>query len=1156
MRYGGRVRAGRAGRAAETGPGAGPGAALPDEDVLVPPESWRALALPWRRDGAAPTGAVETASAAVTTATAVATATTEAAAEAVERRRIADNRRWIDLALDAPDSHPPAVRAARAHLRGMPDPLGAVTVAALLWETWGSDGFAELVDSWIVRFGLGFAARAALTSFEVDTRQARPNRHVCRLLPGDPEQVEFSSMPLELGLAIAVRRALAAADAEQHRAAVAELTAARSTATRRAVTAFLAPDVPGWVDGCLDEEPGLGTAEGWLLRTLLLFAVRGPEQVERLPAGRTAPLSPGWTERLAATLAAGPGAAGAPLLVALLDRAHTGPAALRLAELLAEFPSDAAFGALLDRISDHEVRPVLLRAVDRRPVRAFRLLAAAARAGGRPGEAARQLLDGRVAALGPELPALLARLDGPTAAFVGALDDARERGVEAPVAALPALLVAPPWLGPRTAHRPKALTGVEPDPAVRVVWRDGEAAAWARDDDRHRAYPEGTDWRAEAERRLRTGGLWYGVRLLVEGPAEVLAPYLATWRPADFWADAESLRPVLAKYGEAAVPLLREAALVRPGRTAQVLLPVLDAGAAGVMADALLRLKSLRPTARSWFERHGVAGALLLAPAAVGRAGRAGRARDAAEHALRLVAGRHGADVLLAAVTERLGARVAAEVRRTLAADPLVAALPARLPEPAPWLHPGVLPRLLLRDDGSALPPSAVRHVLTMAALGRPRDPYPGLPQVAALLRPESTAAFARALFEEWRLAGMPAADAWALHLLGEWGDDGAARRLATVLCEWPGQGAHRRAAEGLDVLAALGTDTALRQLHSLAQRVRFKGLRTRAQEKVAEVAEALGLTPDRLADRLVPDLGLSPDGTTVLDYGARTFTVGLDEQLRPYVLDGANGRRRKDLPAPGPQDDPEAAAAARKRYAALKKDARALATEQLTRLEAAMVSQRSWETGEFTDLLVAHPLLGHPVRQLLWTADGTAFRIAEDGTPVDVHDVPFPLPAGAEVRLAHPALPGPDLAAWTARFAERGLAQPFPQLTRPVDVFTPEEAAGYRLHRFERATVPTGRLLSFARRSWQRGTPEDGGVERWFHKPLPDGRHLVVQLRPGICVGLVGEAPEQTFETVWLDTRPGDHWPVPGRPPERLGTLDPVTSSELLTELGRLTSP
>ncbi|WP_260610821.1 hypothetical protein [Streptomyces sp. WAC06614] len=124
-----------------------------------------------------------------------------------------------------------------------------------------------------------------------------------------------------------------------------------------------------------------------------------------------------------------------------------------------------------------------------------------------------------------------------------------------------------------------------------------------------------------------------------------------------------------------------------------------------------------------------------------------------------------------------------------------------------------------------------------------------------------------------------------------------ALRLLAPVIRSWPGEGAHQRAVDGLDVLGAIGTDTALLSLHGIAQRARFKALKARAGERIAEVAAGLGLTAEQLADRLVPDLGLDAHGTTTVDYGGRRFTVGFDEQLTPYVAD-ATGRRLRDCPS------------------------------------------------------------------------------------------------------------------------------------------------------------------------------------------------------------------------------------------------------------------
>ncbi|MER5635413.1 DUF4132 domain-containing protein [Kitasatospora sp. NPDC002227] len=430
---------------------------------------------------------------------------------------------------------------------------------------------------------------------------------------------------------------------------------------------------------------------------------------------------------------------------------------------------------------------------------------------------------------------------------------------------------------------------------------------------------------------------------------------------------------------------------------------------------------------------------------------------------------------------------------------------------------------------------------------------------MAETCRAGSSAGFAWALFEEWRQAGLPAKESWILHALGVLGDDGTVRRLTPVLRDWPGEGAHHRAVEGLDVLAAIGTDVALLHLHGIAQRVKFKALKVRAQEKIAEVAEHLGLTAEQLADRLVPDLGLGPDGTTVIDYGTRRFTVGFDEQLRPFVRDG-DGRRRKELPAPGARDDQELAAAERKRFTALKKDVRTTAADQIRRLEAAMVAQRTWTAVEFGALFVDHPLVRHLAGRLVWLADGadgttTAFRTAEDRTFADVTGEAFVLPGNATVRLPHPLHLGEQSAAWSAVFAEHGILQPFRQLDRPVRRLTPSEADSNRLHRFEGCTVPVGRLLGLTKRGWERGEPLDNGIERWFSKRLADGCHLVIQLNEGIWVAVVGEYSDQTFETVWLDVAPRDHLGSRHEYPLRFGELDRIVASELLADLEEVTA-
>lgn len=590
----------------------------------------------------------------------------------------------------------------------------------------------------------------------------------------------------------------------------------------------------------------------------------------------------------------------------------------------------------------------------------------------------------------------------------------------------------------------------------------------------------------------------------------------------------------------------------QPSTLAPLLLPFVDADVARHMADWSVRLKSTSATARAWFARHGVAAAPLLVPAAVGKAG---AARNAAEQALTSIATTHGDDVVREAA-RAYGAEAAAVVDELLAADPLERALPARMPVLPGWAEPSVLPQIMVRSGG-ALPAAAVRHTLMMLALSKPGEVYPGIASLTETAEAASLAEFAWAVFEQWRLANMPAKESWALHALGLLGDDETVRRLTPVIRSWPGESAHHRAVEGLDVLAAIGTDVALLHLHGISQRVKFKGLKVRAGEKIAEVAAGLGLTGEQLSDRLVPDLGLDADGSTVIDYGTRSFTVGFDEQLRPYVLDG-DGKRRKDLPKPGARDDEELAPAERKRFMALKKDVRTISSEQVRRLEAAMVTGRSWTAQEFQELFVGHPLLWHLVRRLVWLSGpedgtGTAFRVAEDRTFADAEDDVFVLADDATVRLAHPLHLGDELAAWSELFADYEILQPFPQLGRSVLALSEEETDGYRLTRFEGLKVPVGKVLGLQRRGWERGVPQDAGVERWISKRLSDDCYLVIALDPGIAVGVVDMFPDQTLETVWLDSRPDDHWNR-GEYRLRFTGLDAVAVSEFLSDLAELT--
>ncbi|MEU5990496.1 DUF4132 domain-containing protein [Spirillospora sp. NPDC047418] len=717
---------------------------------------------------------------------------------------------------------------------------------------------------------------------------------------------------------------------------------------------------------------------------------------------------------------------------------------------------------------------------------------------------------------------------------------------------LPKALLTPPWVrepAPEpSGGAPTVLPGLEAPDGRAIRWAPGEREEWAATRP-YKSWRDG-EWEEAAE-QFRDGRMSYEptrAAFLAGAPEHLARPLLAGWQPKVTWDFGHSLRPIVARFETDAWDLSLRLAKQNPYGTGPVLMPFLSADVVRLVADWLYRLKSAQRLAAGWFDRHGLDAVPYLVPDALGK--RVGPRRNAVK-ALRAVKG----DVAGAARVH--GDEAAAAVAALLAAAPPAAARaqPPYKPPPLPgWLDLGALPAPALTGGGE-LPAEAIRTVLLAMTVPDSRgiDVAPVLDGAAEVCEAESLTAFCWALFEAWEAAGFPGRSGFVLSMLGRFGDEATARRLTPHIKKWPGQsGGHGRAVHGLGVLVQIGGDTALTQLDAIARTAKYKGLKAEAQRRLAFAAKRRGLTPDQLADRLVPAFGLDEGGALTLDYGPRRFTVGFDEQLKPTVAD-EKGTARKTLPKPGAKDDPGLAPAAYQRFAELKKELRAVASVQVARLESAMVMGREWTAAEFGEYVVGHPLVRHLARRLVWLSGDRAFRVAEDLTLADLTDDAVELPESAEVRIAHPVELGATLDAWSEVFGDYEILQPFPQLGRPVHALADGEGADGRLARFEGLTVPTGRLLGLTRSAWSRGAPQDNGIEHWMSWTLAPNAVVVLDLRPGIAVGYTDLNPEQRIEHVWIGKSAGDY--APSRVVEDgFADLDPVFVSELLADLTSLT--
>ncbi|MDA1365852.1 DUF4132 domain-containing protein [Glycomyces algeriensis] len=1096
-------------------------AALPDEDRIAFPDSWRRFVQP-RRGAAKPR---------------------KAKLDPETGRALVELNRDRLRALILNDPGNELAEALAAYLDGEADLRGAAVALRLTKLEYRVACYRPMFDLLAADHGLPFAAAALAEACTFDHQW---NSGKIGL---EQRQIDnYAWSHLHDNKEIRQIRALIATAAE-YEEVVAALAERRTSPEMRLAVSVLVPDEEAWLNEVCEEHRAIVPKAGY--KAVFLALVATADQLDTVGFDAS---SYYWLSAVElADLVHRLGAAALPVVEGRL-RGYTDANDRKvLYRALAALPGDQAMTLLLDRIEQADAMAFAMEAAANFPRRALRLIAGrlpAADAGER--KQLVTLLHAAPVLLDTALPLA----DEATRAVVEPLTAERRRVPEAPADAVPALLAAPPWTTGAAERGPVVLKGLEPAPINRMHWAAGEREAWESTEHYLFAgFGDTADWSRTrweyATREFDTKDGQGQAAMLALAHPEVAAELLPRWKAANTFFTVEILQRILVNLGAEATQHLFTATSYDFEFRRLLLLPIANLTVARYAADALVRLKSMRSFAVEWFERHGADAAALLVPDALGKTK---KPRAAAEAALRYLAATHGADVVREAAVQ-YGDEAAAAIGGLVDIDPLMP-IGIQVPKTGAWASPAALPQVLLAGREHALPDAAVRNLLTVLAIGTPEYDYPGVAVVAEACDRLSLARFSVALFERWLTAGAPSEDGWALTQLAHFADDEAVRLLAPLVAKWPGESQHQRAVKGLKVLGAIGTEAALRAINQIAEKAKFAAIKAEAGEQIDAIAANLGLTADQLADRLVPDFGLRDEAALLLDYGPRQFTVGFDEALKPFVRDG-DGKPRKSLPKPGAKDDELLATAAYQRFAGLRKDLRTVAADQVKRLERAMVQGRTWTPAEFDEHFVQHPLVWHLARRLVWTAESdgprTSFRLAEDKGCTDVEEEAFTLPADAAIRLAHPALIGGEVDAWGEILADYEILQPFPQLERPVMAFTDEELQTGRLTRFEGVTVPVGKLLGLTSKGWERAAPQDAGIEPGMSCEVHGAGYLVLSLDPGIWVGSIEHCPDQTLRAVVLADRDVRGWDVPA-PKAGFGPVDPVVASEVLAALSKAT--
>ena len=364
--------------------------------------------------------------------------------------------------------------------------------------------------------------------------------------------------------------------------------------------------------------------------------------------------------------------------------------------------------------------------------------------------------------------------------------------------------------------------------------------------------------------------------------------------------------------------------------------------------------------------------------------------------------------------------------------------------------------------------------------------PKPGISKDAALLaeelEPRELAIYVGELFDKWMEAGAEAKKRWVLYAASIHGGADMVKRLHHQIQEWPHSARGAMAVEAVQALALSPQPEALLIVDGMARKFKVKQVKAAAGQALEFAASQLGLTREQLEDKIVPSLGFDDHMQRRFDYGARSFTVTITPALEVEVFD-ENGKKLKNMPAPGAKDDAEKAAAAYGEFKEMKKQMKTTVSSQKQRLEMALSTERLWTASAWQELFVRNPIMHQVAMGLVWGVYEEhrlvqSFRYMEDGTFNTEDEEEYTLPEQGRIGLVHPLeLSEESLETWKQQLEDYEITQPIEQLDRAIYHLTQEEQESKSLERFGGMLINdlslAGKLTTLG---WYKGSVQDGG--------------------------------------------------------------------------------
>lgn len=340
-------------------------------------------------------------------------------------------------------------------------------------------------------------------------------------------------------------------------------------------------------------------------------------------------------------------------------------------------------------------------------------------------------------------------------------------------------------------------------------------------------------------------------------------------------------------------------------------------------------------------------------------------------------------------------------------------------------------------------------------------------------------------LFDKWLDAGAEMKSCWVLYASAIHGGHMIVERIKRKMSEMEKKSGADIASEAVKALVFNPTPPALMMVENISRKYKYKKVMAAAGEAMGLAASKSGITREELADRIIPDFSFDENMERIFDYGGRQFRATLTIALEIEVFD-ESGRKIKNLPKAGKNDDPEKASATYEEFKLMKNQIKTVINNQIIRLESAFLTKREWSIEAWKTLFVNNPIM-HPFAiSLIWGAykDGgliQSFRYMEDGSFNTEDEKEYILPENdktqkIQIGLVHPMeLGDSSLSKWVQQLEDYEIAQPIEQLKIPAYKLNDEEKTLKSLERFKGYALSgfslSTRLMAMG---WHRGAVQD----------------------------------------------------------------------------------